>query len=149
MPKAIRYLFGYLLLWMLAGFAFTLIMWAMTGKVYAQTPNVGCSQKATFDTSTSGSIQLVAAVTGTSVRVCGFVFFAGGTTATKLISGTGMACGTGAADITPAFPLTINTSVSYPSPYFQGLAAPPGNALCVNVGSSAKVVGFVTYSQSP
>jgi hypothetical protein len=149
MPKAIRFLFAYLGLWMLAGFVLAIFLFLTTGKVYAQTPNRGCNQTAIFDTSTSGNIQLQALVTGQTIRLCGWGFFAGGTTAVKFVYGTGMACATGSTDITPAMPFTINTSFSYPSPYYQGFKTAPGTALCVSVGSSAKITGFVTYSIAP
>lgn len=138
-----RYILGYFLAWFVLGIAI-----GISG-AHAQAPNRGCTQSKTFDSSTSGSIQLVAAIAGNSVRICGFAFFAGGTTTGQLLYGTGSTCGTGATAITPAFPFTINTSLSWPSAYFQGLFAPTGTALCVALGSSAKLTGFVTYSQSP
>ncbi len=129
--------------------AFAVIALTAKDESHAQTPNRGCNQTAIFDSSTSGNVQLVALKAGNSIRICGFGFFAGGTSSGKLIYGTGSTCGTGAADITPAFPFTINTSLVYAADYFQGFAAPPGNALCVTLGASAKLTGFVTYSQSP
>lgn len=109
----------------------------------------GCNTVKTFNTSSSGLSSLVAISGSKATYVCGVQFFAGGTTAPKLIYGThsSTACDTGATDITAAAPMTAQTGYTYANPFYTGLGAPASNELCLNNGSAAQITGFITYSQ--
>lgn len=106
---------------------------------------VSCGRAKIYDASTSGATQLVAA--GSSIYICGFSFFAGGTVNVSLVSGTGTNCATGQASITPAFQFTAQTGFSDASSFFRGLTVPYNTALCINTSAGVAVQAIVFYAQ--
>ncbi len=109
--------------------------------------HIGCDNSVVYDAATSGSTQLVAAVTGKTVYLCGFVIFSAGTANVKLQHGTGTACGTGTTALTPAFQLTAQTGASYGNGEGVVAKTASGNALCMNSSAAVAVQALVTYTQ--
>jgi hypothetical protein len=111
--------------------------------------NIACDKSKVFNTSSSGITNLISGVAGKPIYICGYGFFAGGSTAAKFISGTEVStpCDTGAADILPAMPFTAQTGFAFPGYIYAGLGAPAAAAVCLNNGSAAQITGFVEYAQ--
>jgi len=107
---------------------------------------IGCDLKATYDGTATGNTELVALTSGRGVYVCGYSILAGGTVNVKLISGTGTACASGSANLTPAFQLTAQTGLVDGSPFWRGLKTPTAEALCINASGSTAVQAIVYYS---
>lgn len=106
-----------------------------------------CYASAIYDASTNGATQLVAAVTGQAVYICGYTLFAGGTANVSLVYGTGSNCATGQTKITPAFQLVAQTGLADSSPFWRGLLAPASQALCLLTSAGVAVQATVYYSQ--
>ena len=111
------------------------------------TGQIGCGSSVVYDASTSGSTHLVALASSQSVYVCGYSIIAGGTVNVKLITGTGSACATGSANITPAYQLTAQAGISDGSPIFRGLKGAASSALCINASAGIAVQAIVYYTQ--
>jgi hypothetical protein len=95
----------------------------------------------------AGTHQLVAAVAGQKVYVCGFVAtFAGTTPALTFITGmqTTTACDTGAANLSGAFLPTSGTFVNMAVPGAIAIGAASGQVCALTVGS---IQGVMTYAQ--
>ncbi len=120
---------------------------AAAGTLASRPPVVFCQQSAIYDASTNGATQLVALVAGQSVRVCGFDLFAAGTASVSLVSGTGTNCGTGQAQVTPAFQLTTQTGIVDPGRTVRGLNGPAGAALCLLTSAGVAVQAIEHFSQ--
>lgn len=116
---------------------------------HAQGSNLptSCDKAKVYDASTNGSTQLVAS--GAVIQICGYTIWGGGTATVKLVYGTGVACATGETAITPAFSITAQTGIVEASPYFRGMNAPPGNALCIKTSAGVAVQAVIYYSQGP
>lgn len=110
-------------------------------------PPVQCGNSVVYGASTSGSTQLVAAITGRRIYVCGYTITAGGTVNVKLIGGTGAACVTDSADLTPAYPLIVNGGIVDGAPFFRGLGPVLSAALCINTSGAVAVQAVVYYGQ--
>jgi hypothetical protein len=101
-------------------------------------------------TSLSGSLQIVAAVSGTKIQVLGWDINTLAATNLKFVEGTGTNCATGATNTTGIFNAGgANTAVTSPlyllsTPIYTTTAS---DALCINSGSSTTVSGFLTYCQ--
>jgi hypothetical protein len=108
-------------------------------------PLTACNKSQFYDANTNGATQVVPA--GGPVLICGFVMIASGTVNVGLVYGTGTNCATGQTKITPAFQFTAQTGLSDPSPYFRGMNAPGGNALCVLTSGGVAVQAIVYYYQ--
>lgn len=108
---------------------------------------IACNHSAYYDASTSGATQLVAAISGKSVYVCGYQIVFGGTVALKFVQGTGTNCGTGIGTLTPAFSGVAQTAIGDASPYWRGLTAAAGNALCINASTGVAAQVIVYYAQ--
>lgn len=106
-----------------------------------------CNKAKVYDASTNGATQLVPA--GSVIQICGYVIWGGGTATVKLVYGTGVACATGETAITPAYSVTAQTGPSDPSPFFRGMNAPSGNALCIKTSAGVAIQAVVYYSQGP
>lgn len=106
-------------------------------------PNIGKSSVAL-----TASGQIVALATGKVIYLCGSYATLGGTTPTlKFQTGTGANCGTGTADLTGAFALTVGQEffVGHGSTVIQ---TPASQALCVLLaGTSPTIAGVATYVQ--
>lgn len=107
---------------------------------------VQCDQKAIYDASTSGSTELVALTAARSIYICGKVLFSAGTVNVKLIYGTGTACATGSANLTPAYQLTAQVGLVDASPFYRGSKTASANALCINTSAGVAVQAEVYYS---
>lgn len=106
-----------------------------------------CSAAALYDASTNGPTQLVAAVSGQSIYVCGYTLFAGGTANVSLVYGTGTNCGTGQHAMTPAYQLIAQTGLADSSPFWRGLVAPASQELCILTSAGVAIQANVYYSQ--
>jgi hypothetical protein len=113
-------------------------------------------QSAAINIVTATTTQLVAAIQGQSVFVCGFSFTlvpaASGTDTAALEYGTGASCGTGTTALTGTYCAGGATAgppllISHP----QGATAfktPQSNALCLlSAGTTVNVQGVLTYVQ--
>lgn len=114
---------------------------------FAYSPAYTCNKTAIYDAGSSGSTQLVALSADKTVYICGFTLFSAGTVNVKLITGTGTACATGSADVTPAFQLTAQTGAVDGSPFFRGLQSARSGALCLNTSAGVPVQAIVYYLQ--
>jgi len=105
-----------------------------------------CNKAAIYSASTAGATQLVAA--GTGIQICGYTIWTAGTTNVSLVFGTGTNCATGTTNVTPAFVFasTTGTGIVDSSPYYRGLNAPSGNALCINSSAGVAVQAIVHYN---
>jgi hypothetical protein len=112
-----------------------------------------CNNFAQLQMTTATTTQIVALVSSQKVRICAYAI-QGSTTATattlKLVYGTGAACVTGTANLTPAWNLPAS-STALPfsegkgdGELFQTLA---GNALCATNSAAGTVNISVTYAQ--
>lgn len=110
-------------------------------------PPILCTNRVVYDTNTNGSTELVAAVTGRTIYVCGYNLWAGGTAAVDLRYGTGTACATNPVKLTPAYALTTQTGISDSSAQNRGLIAAVSNALCINASAGVAIQAVVYYSQ--
>jgi hypothetical protein len=103
-----------------------------------------------YDSTVNGSTQLVAAVTGQTVYICGYTIFANGTTAVEIDAGTGAACATTATKIVPAYQLQAQSGISDQSTTFRGLKTPVDNGLCLKTNAPVPPVAvqaIVYYAQ--
>jgi hypothetical protein len=107
---------------------------------------VQCDSTAVYDASTSGSTELKALTSGRSIYVCGYSIMSGGTVNVKLIYGTGTACATGSANMTPAYQLTAQAGISDNAPFYRGMKTASANALCINTSAGIAVQAIVYYS---
>jgi hypothetical protein len=109
---------------------------------------VGCNSAAVYDASTNGSTQLVpAGLNGEAIYICGYTIFGGGTANVELDYGTGTACATGNKKIVPAYAITTGISVTDDSPFFRGIYAPSGTALCIKTSAGVPIQALVFYAQ--
>ena len=126
--------------------ALALLLLLPAGLAVAQ-QQVTCTKSVVYDASTSGSTELVAAVTSARVYICGYTILAAGTVNVKLIGGTGTACATGSVDLTPAYQLTTQTGAVDGSQIFRGLGPGPSQALCINTSAGVAVQALIYYNQ--
>jgi hypothetical protein len=112
--------------------------------LYAQ--NGGCHKSVAISIAASNTQELVPAITGETVQVCGFVVTeatAAGTAQFK--TGTGTTCGTGTVNLTGAMTMVTNGFIAYgdgSSVIFSGNLS---SAVCVTAGSGGAVAGVLTY----
>ena len=114
---------------------------AQVGPVY---PPIQCNAAAQYSSSVAGTTQLVPLATGKAIYICGYDISAAAGSTLQLVYGTGSNCGTGTANVTPAFTPT-NTNDS--SPFFRGLLVPLSNALCLTQTGAVAVQALVFYGQ--
>jgi hypothetical protein len=107
---------------------------------------VQCDNKAVYDASTNGSTELQALTSGRTIYVCGYTILAAGTANVKLIYGTGTACATGSANLTPAYQLTTQVGIVDSSPFYRGMKTASANALCINTSAGVAVQAIVYYA---
>lgn len=113
----------------------------------SQTAMISCQSKATYDASTSGSTELVALTSTQTIYICGYTLFAAGTVNVELDYGTGTACATGNAKITPAYQLTAQTGKVEISPFYIGSKTAASNALCLKTSAGVAVQAEVYYTK--
>ena len=105
-----------------------------------------CNQTLLYDASTNGSTQLLTAQTGRSIYICGYTIVWGGTATVKLVNGTGTACATNEAAVTPAYSGVAQTVVSDSSSFWRGLVVTPGVNLCIKTSAGVAVQALVFYT---
>lgn len=106
-----------------------------------------CNKIATQAVGVSSITQVVAAVSGQTIFVCGWEVTNTGATGTfGLSSGTGSNCGTGTATIIPALNIT-NTAPSVDRQQYATIQLPLSAALCVtpSVATIAFVIWFAQF----
>lgn len=107
-----------------------------------------CNKTAQYSASTSGLTQLVAAVTGAPIYVCGYVINVGATaTNVGLSYGTGTNCATGTATLTPAFVLGVNGLLVDEAINGNSMYTPNSQALCISTSAGNPVNVIVRYAQ--
>jgi hypothetical protein len=102
-----------------------------------------CPSSATFNITTSGDHQVIAASGTTRIYICDVSFSADAPSDFKLDTGTGADCVAGTAAITGLYKQTVTFEV----PFAGQLRGTAGQALCVNFGTSVNVGGTITYVQ--
>lgn len=112
-------------------------------------PWVRCDRTASLSLSNTGLTQVVAAVTGQTIYVCGAIYGSNGTTpfALNWADGTGTNCNTASSEITGAIAFAASgglVNAMSPIPTFE---TRPGNALCARLSNGAPVGGHVRYTQ--
>jgi hypothetical protein len=133
--------------WLLA-LGFALLAWgAQAQPSIIGPPNaVQCNAVATLAVGTTGLTQMVAAVTGQRIFVCGWHVTNTGATGTFLLAnGTGSNCGTNTVTQIPALNVT-STAPSGDHQTFATFQTPISAALCVNP-SVATIAVVVYYAQ--
>jgi hypothetical protein len=108
---------------------------------------IACDSSAVLSISTATSTQAIALAAGKSIYICGFVVNAGGTTTARLVQGTGTNCGTGQANLTPAFNLAVGGSVALGTGLGQIFRTSSGGALCVTNSAAIALNILVIYTQ--
>lgn len=108
---------------------------------------ITCDKSITYDASTNGSTQLVALASGQKTYVCGYSILAAGTVNVELDYGTGTACATGNAKMTPAYQLTAQVGIVDGAPSYRGLATIASNELCLKTSAGVAVQAIVYYTQ--
>ena len=102
---------------------------------YVQTASAStrtCNGSVAYDSSASGSTQLVALSSGATIYICGYTLFGGNSGAqAQLVYGTGSNCATGRTALTPPYQLTGQTPIVDGGDYVEGLQTAASNALCI------------------
>lgn len=103
-------------------------------------------QSLVINTASGGPTQIVAANTGTSVRIVSVNVSSGTAEGIDLQQGTGANCATGNAQLSGVTHLAANV------PWIQnfpgaGLVALPGNAVCIHLSGANQTDGTIQYSQ--
>ncbi len=113
-----------------------------------------CNQQAHLDSASSGEHELVAAVSGKVIYVCGYKIISGGvvsgstTNAVNLAQGTSGTCGGTVTALTNAFPLSVSIPVVADlSAVWHGLATGSSDDLCFNLGSAVDTGVDVYFGQ--
>jgi hypothetical protein len=105
-----------------------------------------CTKIANMPVGPTAITQVIAAVTGQTIHICGWHITNTGATGTFAISyGTGSNCGTGTAVIVTVQNVT-STAPSADHPQFATYSLPISNALCVTP-SVATIAATVYYAQ--
>lgn len=114
---------------------------------FAQAPIVQADKSAPITTSSAATTEIVAAVTGLSVKVTHYNFISAGTSNVTLVYGTGSNCATGTTSLTGAYPLTAQAGISVGNGSGVVIPVPASKALCITNGSAVQVSGLVSYKQ--
>jgi len=110
-------------------------------------PPLYCNQSFQVSAGATAITQIVAAVAGRAIHICGYDINAGAAAGTfQLSTGTGANCGTGTTSITPAFSLAINGVLSARNTTVW-YSTPQGNALCYTITGTGPVQALVSYGQ--
>ena len=107
---------------------------------------ISCNAASVYDASTNGSTKLVTGVNAKATYLCGFVIYGAGTASVKFISGTGTACATGSANLTPAFAIA-QSQVNDTSPFFRGLYIDPLVDVCINTSAGVAIQALLYWAQ--
>ena len=134
--------------WLSRAFAAFAIGVAALVAVPAMAQEIACRSTALYDASTNGSTKLITGLSTQQVRICGFNFWAAGTTTVKLVTGTGTNCGTGEAALTPAYSLTTQTGIPDSSSGWRGMLADRGLDVCIKTSAGVAVQAQIYYVQN-
>lgn len=105
-----------------------------------------CDQSAQAAIAATATTQLVALVSGRRVRVCSYQISAANSTSTaQFVEGTGTNCGTGTANLSPAFNMAANSGYTRGSGIGELFATSTANALCLSVTAGTAYV-WITYA---
>ena len=106
-----------------------------------------CNASVNYSAATAGTTELVSAQANKRVYVCNYIMdSAGGTQTVSLVYGTGTACATGTANLTPGWSLGANQGL-VDNVTDAVLQTAVGNALCINVVGSGQIAARVSYLQ--
>jgi hypothetical protein len=108
---------------------------------------VACDSSAQLTVSTATTTQIVALIAAKSIYICSLTINGAGTTTGKLVSGTGTNCGTGQANLTPAFSLIAGSTVTAGGGLGYVVKAAAGAAVCVTNSAAVAVNVLVSYTQ--
>jgi len=123
------------------------LLTAVPRPAHAQIP-IACTNAAVYDASTNGATQLVAAIANARIYVCGYVIWSAATANVGLQSGTGTNCGTGTANLTPAYRMASTTGVGVTvMGNYQGLSTALNQALCISSSAGVAVQAMVYFVQ--
>jgi hypothetical protein len=124
------------------------IAWGQLSQSGPDAPQpVLCDRSQQLAVTNPGTVEMVAGAVGKSIYVCGFVMNSGGNTTMQLVQGQGASCATAKTVLTPAFKLTIGSTVTLGGSVGQVLKLVSGNALCLTTTSSPDVGVLVVYAQ--
>jgi len=113
-------------------------------------PLIRCNRNASISATNAGFTQVVAAVGGQSVYVCGYTVVA----ATVPVGitfgyGTGTNCGTASSDLTGAMTVAASGGMVNTPSNVGVFETPPGQALCIKLSNGATVGGHLRYTYAP
>ena len=135
-------------------FCLALCLLSLASSVAAQAPH--CEQTATVDVAAAATTQIVALLGGQRIYVCGWhvnVIGAAGPPTIKFVHGTGTACATGIADLTPVHSgsTTAGDIVqwTFGGPDGAVIRTSVGSALCVTSTSTSPQRGIVLFTRAP
>lgn len=106
-----------------------------------------CDRSVKIDTTASGNTELVPALAGKSIYVCGLDYVSTSALSVKTVYGTGTACGTGQVDLEGAQAVAANSGKVIPVSASPKWITPVSQALCINLSAGTQVSGSVTYTQ--
>ena len=144
--------FSILLILAIGAFAQTFATSVTPGNAIPMAPITACNNYVQAQMTTATTTQLVALSGTKQIRVCGYQI-QGSTTSTattlKFVAGTGTACGTVTATLTPAWtmPASTNTISCHGAGIGELFQTPSGSALCATSSAAGTVNILVTYAQ--
>lgn len=133
-----------------AAFALALIVLLVPRTTEAQPSSVEifCNTAALYDAATSGNTLMVASGTETETFVCGYTLRSGASAVNvRLVTGTGSACATDEASLTPLYTLTTYDGAVDGATTYRGMKVPEGSDLCIETSGAVGVDAVVYYSQ--
>ncbi len=108
----------------------------------------GCPLTAVVSVSAAATTQIVALSGSTNIKVCSIAISMTATGSAQFISGTGVDCASGPANLTGAIKLATGVPLSVAAPLGNSLlAAGASKALCI-AAVTGDVLGFIGYSQN-
>ena len=103
-----------------------------------------CTLEATLSTSSAGNQQIIAASGVLIPRICAIHFSTGSPENVSITTGTGVNCAVGTATL-DSYIGVVAADPNYSALY--ALAAPAGNAVCVNPAAAQAIFFTVIYAQ--
>lgn len=113
-----------------------------------QSQTYACTKAAQFAGTASTTARIVQGTAAGQIYICGWSLFAtAGPTTFQFQYGTGTNCGTGTVTLTPQFSLAASQPFVDHTSFYSGFTPiPPGNDLCIVVGTGA-TPGLVYFTQ--
>lgn len=110
-------------------------------------PALYCNKSFVVSAGATSITQIVAAVTGQAIHICGYDINAGAAAGTfSLTVGTGANCNANTTAVTPAFSLGINGVLSARNTTVW-YSSPPAYMLCYTITGTGPVGAVVSYGQ--